>query len=384
MSKKLVALILTAAMCIPAVASAAQDTDRQQEKHQERQQEEIKDPQKQNEDEKPEVPTEVPTSVPEKQPEPVEVTPEPAATPEPVIETPEPVTETPAPVITAEPVITPEATPQPEKQPEEKPTKAPAIEVTSQPQEPKDPEHQQPNQQNQYPNGNYGNQPQQPQPPRQPEPPRQLQPPRIPEPPRTQVVEKIIIVTPQEAKTSFDEKKQLKETSQLDARDCINQIKALFRSADAQTKLEILAEIAQLKKELNDEAIGIFVNGIDLDFTAYDNAQPYIKNDVTLVPLRAVADALNANIQWDDKIRKITMTKGDKAVIMQIDNKNATVNGKKYALESAPEINNDRTMVPLRFISEALDSDVQWDSDSRTVIIENDDDDDYDDYYYDD
>ncbi|MGN1115221.1 MAG: copper amine oxidase N-terminal domain-containing protein, partial [Candidatus Ornithomonoglobus sp.] len=99
----------------------------------------------------------------------------------------------------------------------------------------------------------------------------------------------------------------------------------------------------------------------------------YIKNDVTLVPLRAVAEALNANIQWDDRLKKITMTKDDKAVIMQIDNKNATVNGKKYALESAPEINNDRTMVPLRFISEALDSDVEWDSNSRTVIIENDD-----------
>ncbi|MGN1115845.1 MAG: stalk domain-containing protein, partial [Candidatus Ornithomonoglobus sp.] len=303
MSKKLIAILLTAAMCTPIAASAAPDFGQEPE----RQQEAVTDTDN-HEESKDDGAAETP--------EPVETS-EPAATAEPVIEaTPEPVKETPAPIATEEPVNTPAVTAEPENQPEEKPTKAPAIEVTSQPQQPQDPTHQQPDQQNRYPNGNYGNQPSQPQPPRQPEPPRQPQPPRIPEPPRTQVIEKVIIVTPQEAKNSFNEKKQLQVASQLDARDCINQIKALFRSADAETKLEILAEIAQLKKELNDEAIGIFVNGIDLDFANYDNVQPYIKNDVTLVPLRAVADALNANLRWDDKLRKIT--KGDKAVIIEV------------------------------------------------------------------
>jgi hypothetical protein len=96
---------------------------------------------------------------------------------------------------------------------------------------------------------------------------------------------------------------------------------------------------------------------------------PMIINDRTMVPLRAIFEALGADVQWDGDTRTITGTKGDTTITMQIDSLTMTKNGAESALDTPPQIVSDRTLVPVRAIAESFDCQVDWDGDTRTVTI---------------
>ncbi|MBL0388192.1 hypothetical protein JJB07_16360 [Tumebacillus sp. ITR2] len=100
----------------------------------------------------------------------------------------------------------------------------------------------------------------------------------------------------------------------------------------------------------------------------YDT-DPYQKNGRTLVPMRAIFEALGASIQWDEETKQVTGTKGTTTVVLQVGSTKATVNGQEVTLNQAAEQTNDRVMVPIRFISEALGADVKWDEATETVRI---------------
>lgn len=87
-----------------------------------------------------------------------------------------------------------------------------------------------------------------------------------------------------------------------------------------------------------------------------------IRGDRTLVPFRAVFSALGAEkIDWNAKQQKVTGTKGDLTVGLIIGKKEADVNGLPILLDAPAQIINDRTMVPLRFVSTNLGAKVEWD-----------------------
>lgn len=175
------------------------------------------------------------------------------------------------------------------------------------------------------------------------------------------------------AKVSKDElkaKKQERAEARIEAKVYIKEIKKLFKDADPATKKEILAEIAALKKELKDLSIGIFVRGLNVDFEKYDNVEPVVENNRTLIPLRAIIESLGADVKWTDETKTITITKDDKVITMQIDNVKATVDGEEVELEVAPTIRKNRTLVPIRFISETFDLNVAWDDESKTIVVE--------------
>ncbi|MGM9552601.1 MAG: stalk domain-containing protein [Clostridia bacterium] len=117
-------------------------------------------------------------------------------------------------------------------------------------------------------------------------------------------------------------------------------------------------------------AISVFVNGIKVDFSKYDNVFPVIENGRTLVPIRAVSETLKAEVEWYNDTEEITVTKGDIFVKMAIGNSKAYVNGIEQQLDTLPTIRNGRTLVPLRFVAESLKLNVEWIDDSSTVIIE--------------
>ncbi len=96
---------------------------------------------------------------------------------------------------------------------------------------------------------------------------------------------------------------------------------------------------------------------------------PQIINDRTMVPLRAIFEALGAQVDWNGDTRTITGTKGDTTITMQIDNLTMTKNGAESALDTPPQIVNDRTLVPVRAIAESFDCTVDWNGDTRTVTI---------------
>lgn len=94
-----------------------------------------------------------------------------------------------------------------------------------------------------------------------------------------------------------------------------------------------------------------------------------IINDRTMVPLRAIFEALDATVEWDAATRTITGKKGDTTVVLVVDNTEMKVNDAVKTLDTPAQIVNDRTLVPARAISEALGADVQWDDATRTVVI---------------
>ena len=97
---------------------------------------------------------------------------------------------------------------------------------------------------------------------------------------------------------------------------------------------------------------------------------PYIKNDRTYVPMRYMGETLGAEVVWDDAARTVTLTKGDTTVVFTIGSTTYTVNGEAKTADVAPEITNDRTMLPARFVAEAFGAVVGWDAATQTVLIQ--------------
>ena len=97
---------------------------------------------------------------------------------------------------------------------------------------------------------------------------------------------------------------------------------------------------------------------------------PYIKSDRTYVPMRYLGEILGAEVVWDDAARTVTLTKGDTTAVFTIGSTSYTVNGEAKTADVAPEIANDRTMLPARFVAEAFGAVVGWDASSQTVLIQ--------------
>lgn len=124
-------------------------------------------------------------------------------------------------------------------------------------------------------------------------------------------------------------------------------------------------DYASLWSELNANTIPVFVDGVQISF----DQQPIIRDDRTLVPLRGVFEALGATVYWNNDTRSVTAYKDDTTVELAIGSSTMYVNGQPKYLDVAGQIINDRTMVPLRAISEAFEAIVYWDNDTRTVRV---------------
>ena len=101
-------------------------------------------------------------------------------------------------------------------------------------------------------------------------------------------------------------------------------------------------------------------------------APPIILNDRTLVPVREVFERVGGVVGWHAGHRQVSLFVGDCVLVMTIDELTASLNGEHIEMHIPPIIHNDRTMVPLRIIAEALGADVGWDGDARIVSISRD------------
>lgn len=116
------------------------------------------------------------------------------------------------------------------------------------------------------------------------------------------------------------------------------------------------------------EPIKVYIENSRLDM----EVTPQIQNGRTLVPLRAIFEALGADINWDPVTRTVTGTKDNTMVTLTIDSKTAYINGTAKELDVPAVIVSGRTMVPARFIAESLGAVVGWDNDSKTVLVNSD------------
>lgn len=101
------------------------------------------------------------------------------------------------------------------------------------------------------------------------------------------------------------------------------------------------------------------------------NVKPYIKDSRTMVPLRFIAEELGAKVGYDDATRAITITLGKTVMGLTVDQKAYTLNGEAFEMDCAAEIVENRTFVPVRFVTEALGKSVEWLEGQRMVIITN-------------
>lgn len=99
------------------------------------------------------------------------------------------------------------------------------------------------------------------------------------------------------------------------------------------------------------------------------DVSPYIQNERTMVPIRFISETLGYNVTWDNDKREVGVKGKDTEILLKVDSKNALVNGKKVKLDAPASIKKDRTFVPLRFVAENLKAEVKWDKENFKVII---------------
>ncbi len=112
--------------------------------------------------------------------------------------------------------------------------------------------------------------------------------------------------------------------------------------------------------------ITVVLDGESMSF----DVPPMMIEGRTMVPVRGIFEALGAEITWDPQNRKIVATTKDVQVVLYANNQNARINDANVQLDVPATIMDGRTFVPLRFVSESLGANVEWDHASNTAIIE--------------
>lgn len=114
--------------------------------------------------------------------------------------------------------------------------------------------------------------------------------------------------------------------------------------------------------------VSVTVSGNPVQWT---DATPFIdSNSRTLVPLRAVGEALGLNVDWNDSAREAVFSNGEKTIYFPIDKNTArTGDGGTVAMDTSAIIRNDRTYAPVRYLAEYFGYTVDWDGASSTVVI---------------
>lgn len=130
--------------------------------------------------------------------------------------------------------------------------------------------------------------------------------------------------------------------------------------------LGIMIFILSLTPVFAEQSIKVLLDGKPIAF----DVNPVVVNGNTLVPLRAIFDALGFKTDWNEESRTVTGTRDNLKVVLQIDSKNALIGDKPHELSVPATVINKRTMVPLRFIAESTGAQVDWDGTNNTVFIQ--------------
>lgn len=138
-------------------------------------------------------------------------------------------------------------------------------------------------------------------------------------------------------------------------------------------KKKILIALMSLGMVFNTCAFtGYADNGITVtlngDKIEFD-VQPQLIDDRTMVPLRKIFEAMGAVVDWNNDTQTVTATKDDKVVTAKINDKNLYINGVAKTLDVPPMIVDGRTLVPARFVAESFGANVDWVDSTQTVVI---------------
>jgi N-acetylmuramoyl-L-alanine amidase len=126
--------------------------------------------------------------------------------------------------------------------------------------------------------------------------------------------------------------------------------------------LPVMASAAPLSPTAG---VPLYFNGKELKPEVF----PRIIKDVTMVPVRIIAEELGSKVTWNQEAQKVTITKDALKIEMVINQLPATVNGVKNNLDAAPLLIEGNTLLPVRFIAENMGIEVNWDDVQRAVFL---------------
>ena len=112
------------------------------------------------------------------------------------------------------------------------------------------------------------------------------------------------------------------------------------------------------------------VNGVQKEIDPGRDTVPMIYNDRTLIPIRAVFEAMGGSVGYYDKEQKITLKIAEKTLEMWVNKTSLKLNGNTKSMDVAPMVFNGRTMVPVRFVAENFGYEVQWKENEQKIIIQ--------------
>ena len=123
--------------------------------------------------------------------------------------------------------------------------------------------------------------------------------------------------------------------------------------------------VKEIKIGVGEEKIKSGMNLIALDAPAYINEEGY-----TMLPLRAVSKALDANVSWDDATKSITVMRGQRVVSFSVGSRNMYINGTVVPMNTSVEIKDGRAFILVRDIANALSiSKIDWNEETKTVTL---------------
>ncbi|HHX51428.1 MAG TPA: copper amine oxidase N-terminal domain-containing protein [Clostridia bacterium] len=156
-----------------------------------------------------------------------------------------------------------------------------------------------------------------------------------------------------------------------------NQGKGLLKEAEKQEKARIKSEEKAAVKAAREEAkevrlaSKVRVRGWEIKF----DVPPVIKEGRTLIPVRAVSEGMGAEVSWDESTKTVTISKEDTIIEIILGSQEMLVNGEKVLLDVPAESIENRTLVPLRFIAEALGLKVDYDDETGDIDLDEEEDD---------
>jgi|GEM_PF-1587042 len=141
------------------------------------------------------------------------------------------------------------------------------------------------------------------------------------------------------------------------------------RFADTRILMDFgFAEAARRDAARMDDAARMVFVQLNGELMTFD-VPARVDNGRTLVPMRPIFEAFGAIVHWDASSQTITATKDDTVILMPLGSYTPTVNGQIITIDAPGTAIDGRTLVPLRFVAEALNIPVVWESETRTVII---------------
>lgn len=173
-----------------------------------------------------------------------------------------------------------------------------------------------------------------------------------------------------ELKLLLEPLKTEKDGYQAQMKAKIAEMQQIMRNKYTLEELEELTEVAAALEELDGIEIIPVENVLISKGNAKFDTPPVIKHGRTLIPVRAVSEAMGATVKWNEEEKIVTITKDDKIIEFNLAENKVYVDEVETTIDVPAEVMNKRTMVPLRFIAEQLGLNVDWDEESNTIEIE--------------